>query len=260
MSTHDPYEAPQAVLDIIDAGDDGFLREPRHVGLGAGIDWLAAGWRSFTLAPGPWLVILVVFAVIVIAASMIPLLGLFANLLTVVLMGGIMLGCDAQHRGEALDISHLFAGFSRHTGGLAAVGALYLAGSLAVAVVLIALMFALFGGLGLFFGPSGNADPGALLGACAALICVGLVLVVPLLMAFFYAPALVAINGLGPVDAMGLSFRACARNFVPLLLFAVVATLLAIVAMLPLLLGLLVLYPVLMAANYAAYRDTFHAA
>jgi uncharacterized membrane protein len=259
MSTHDPYEAPQAVLDVAEADDEGFLREPRDVGAGAGIDWLAAGWRSFTLAPGAWLAIFVVFAVIIIAASMVPLLGIFVNLLTVVLMGGIMLGCDAQHRGEPLDISHLFAGFSRNAGGLVAVGALYLAGTLAVVLVLVAMMFAVFGGLGLFFGQS-NADGGALVGGAVAMFVVLVALIVPLLMAFFYATPLVAINGLGPVDAMGLSFRACARNFFPLLLFAIVACLLAIVAMLPLFLGLLVYYPVLMAANYAAYRDTFYAA
>jgi uncharacterized membrane protein len=260
MSSHDPYEAPQSVLDVVEPADDGFLREPRALPAGAGMDWLAAGWRSFTLAPGTWLGIVIVFFLCVMVVSMLPLVGLFAHLLTTLLMGGIMLGCDAQHRGEALDISHLFAGFSRNAGGLLAVGALYLAGALAVGIVIVALMFAMFGGVGLLFGQSDNAAAGALVGSVLVLVGVALVLSIPLMMAFFYAPALVAIHGLGPVDAMGLSFRACLRNFVPLLLFFIVAVLLSIVAMLPLFLGLFVLYPVLLAANYAAYRDTFFAA
>jgi len=259
MSSHDPYEAPQAALDVVEAVDDGFLREPRTVAIGAGMDWLAAGWRSFTLAPGVWLGILVVFVLIVLVASAIPLVGIFANLLTVVLLGGIMLGCDAQHHGEALDISHLFAGFSRNTGGLVAVGALYLAGVIVVLIVVLGLMFAVFGGIGVLFGQaSGDSAAGALAGGAVALVLVAMALSVPLLMAFYFATPLVAINGVGPVDAMALSFRACLRNFIPLLVFFIVAVLLAIVAMLPLLLGLFVLYPVLMAANYAAYRDIFY--
>jgi hypothetical protein len=191
---------------------------------------------------------------------MLPLIGIFANLLTVVLVGGIMLGCDAQNRGEPLDIAHLFAGFSRNAGGLVAVGALYLAGSLVIAFVMVGMMFAFFGGIGLWTGQSGNPDPTVLFGAVGAMVVVALLLSIPLLMAFFYAPALVAINGIGPVDAMALSFRASTRNFFVLLVFFVVVVLLSIVAMLPLLLGLFVLYPVLMAANYAAYRDTFYPA
>jgi uncharacterized membrane protein len=260
MSSHDPYEAPQAALDVVEPTDSGLLGEPRALPAGAGMDWLAAGWRSFTLAPGTWLGIIIVFFLIVMVASILPLVGIFANLLTVVLMGGIMLGCDAQHRGEALDISHLFAGFSRNAGGLVAVGALYLAGALAIGIVVVALMFAMFGGVGLLFGHADDAAAGALVGGVLALVAVALVLSIPLMMAFFYAPALVAIHGVGPIDAMALSFRACLRNIVPLLLFFILAVLLAIVAMLPLFLGLFVLYPVLLAANYAAYRDTFFAA
>ena len=260
MSSHDPYEAPQAALDVLEAADDGFLHEPRAVGAGAGMDWLAAGWRSFTLAPGMWLGIIIVFILIVLVASMLPLVGLFAHILTTVLIGGIMLGCDAQHRGEALDISHLFAAFSRNAGGLVAVGALYLAGALVIGIVVVGLMFALFGGIGLLFGQSsGDPAAGALVGGVFALVGVALVLAIPLLMSFYFAPPLVAIHGIGPIDAMVLSFRACLRNFIPLLLFFIVAVLLGIVAMLPLFLGLFVLYPVLLAANYAAYRDVFYA-
>jgi uncharacterized membrane protein len=257
MSSHDPYEAPQAALDVAEPADSGLLGEPRALPAGAGMDWLAAGWRSFTLAPGTWLGIIIVFFLIVMVASILPLVGIFANLLTVVLMGGIMLGCDAQHRGEALDISHLFAGFSRNAGGLVAVGALYLAGALAIGIVVVALMFAMFGGIGLLSGHADDAAAGALVGGVLALVAVALVLSIPLMMAFFYAPALVAIHGIGPIDAMVLSFRACLRNIVPLLLFFILAVLLAIVAMLPLFLGLFVLYPVLLAATYAAYHDTF---
>jgi uncharacterized membrane protein len=258
MSTHDPYEAPQAALDVADSDDDGFLREPRALPAGAALEWIAAGWRSFTLAPWPWIGILVVFTVLVMVASVLPLISLFANLLTTVLLGGIMLGCDAQHRGEPLDVSHLFAGFSRNAAGLVAVGALYLVGTVVLMLFLLGLMFAFFGGLGMFTGNT-SPDMGAVWGGFAVLFAVALALGIPLAMTFVYAPALVAIKGLGPVDAMTLSFRACLRNLLPWIVFFLVAIGLGIVATLPLLLGWLVLSPVLMAATYAAYRDTFYA-
>jgi uncharacterized membrane protein len=261
LNEPDPYSAPQASLEIeTPAAADGFLDEPRALPVGAGMDWLAAGWRSFSFAPWPWIAIFVIFSVIVLVTSMLPLIGILANLLTVMLVGGIMLGCDAQNRGEPLDIAHLFAGFSRNAGGLAAVGGLYLAGSLVIAFVVVGMMFALFGGFSMMVGPSSSTDPTMLVGAVAAIAGVAVALSIPLLMAFFYAPALVAINGMGPVDAMALSFRASTRNFFALLVFFVVLVLLSIVAILPLLLGLFVLWPVMMAANYAAYRDTFYSA
>lgn len=259
MSSHNPYEAPQAILDVVEGDDDGFLREPRSLSAGAALEWLAAGWRSFSLAPWPWIAILVVFFVLVMVVSVVPLVSLFANLLTTVLIGGIMLGCDAQHRGEPLDISHLFAGFSRNAAGLVAVGALYLVGTLVLVVIMLGLMFAFFGGIGMFSGNSADVDPAAIWGTMIVVFVVAIVLGIPLMMTFVYAPALVAINGIGPVDAMALSFRASLRNLLPWIVFFLVTMLLAIVATLPLLLGWFVLYPVLMAATYAAYRDAFYA-
>jgi uncharacterized membrane protein len=261
LNEPDPYSAPRANLEI-DASTtpDGFLGDPRSLPIGAGMDWLGAGWRSFALAPWPWIAIFILFAVIVLVASMLPLINIFANLLTVVLVGGIMLGCDAQNRGKPLDIAHLFAGFSRNAGGLVAVGALYLAGTLVIAFVIVGMMFAFFGGLGLWSGQSSSLDAATIGVAVVAMVGVALLLLIPLMMATYYAPALVAINGMGPIDAMVLSFRASARNFFVLLVFFIVVVLLSILAMLPLLLGLLVMYPVVMAANYAAYRDTFYAA
>jgi uncharacterized membrane protein len=122
----------------------------------------------------------------------------------------------------------------------------------------VGLMFALYGGLGMFSGQAANADLTALWGSMAVLFVVAMALGIPLGMTFVYSPALVAIKGISPVDAMVLSFRACLRNLLPWFVFFLVSILLAIVATLPLLLGWLVLYPVMMAATFASYRDVFY--
>ena len=73
--------------------------------------------------------------------SWIPFVGFVAvYLLTPVLLGGVMLGCAELERGETIEVSHLFAGFREKTSSLVVVGLLYLAGSMAILVV-VGLMF-----------------------------------------------------------------------------------------------------------------------
>jgi uncharacterized membrane protein len=55
-----------------------------------------------------------------------------------------------------------------------------------------------------------------------------------------------------------MSLRGCWYNFGGAMLWALVALLVMIVAALPLFLGLLVAAPLMMAVNYAAYRDIFY--
>ena len=99
---------------------------------GHGLDWWTSAWRLFTAAPGAWIVITIVYLVIMIVLSSIPLLGQFAvSFLHPVLLGGIVLGCREQDRGGALAVSHLFAGFSEKLGPLVILALLYFAGWLA---------------------------------------------------------------------------------------------------------------------------------
>jgi hypothetical protein len=253
-----PYDAPQASLLAVDnPSDDGFLLEPREVALGAGMDWLAEGWRYFLLAPGQWIAIVVLWFVLVVVLAFVPIIGgLATNLLMPVISAGIVLGCDAQRRGEGLGIEHLFSGFSSNVGQLLLIGVINLGISLLLGVGMLALMF---GGLA-FAGDlsqwGSGVGPGV--GLIVGLVFAVLLVTVPLAMAMAFAPALVALNGMGAVEAMLLSLKACARNFLALLILAVVVFVIAIVAMLPLGLGLLVATPVFLATNFVAYREIFY--
>ena len=53
-------------------------------------------------------------------------------------------------------------------------------------------------------------------------------------MALFFAAPLVALDGVAPVDSIKLSFGACLRNFVALLVWGLLALVLMIVASIPL--------------------------
>ena len=80
---------------------------------------------------------------------------------------------------------------------------------------------------------------------------------VPVAMLLWFAPALVALNGIAPVEALKASWRGSLKNIVPFLIYGVVLFILAIVASLPFMLGWLTLGPVMAASIYTSYRDIY---
>jgi uncharacterized membrane protein len=257
MSTN-PYAPPSAqVADqtVIQRGN--YVPGGRGVPAGRGWNWIAEGWTLFKSAPGMWIGIIVTFAVIYFVVALVPFVGSLASFLLGPVFGaGLMLGCRAIEEGGELEFKHLFEGFSKRPGPLVAVGALYLA-----AWIGILLVAALVGGVGvfaLFLG--GGQDPAAMAAALTTVLLVVLIVLalsIPVLMAVWFAPALVVFHELGPVEAMKHSFLGCVRNMLPFLVYGIMLTLLAILATIPLGLGWLVLGPVTAASIYTAYRDIY---
>ena len=240
---------------------------PRRAGAvasGNGTAWWREGWRLFTASPGIWIAITVLYVIIMVMLSFIPVLGSLATtLLAPVFAGGVLAGCRAQDRGGELRIEHLFGGFSDRLGPLMIVGLLYLIGTLAIVVVVGILLFAAVGvtGIGtLLTGDPLQAGVAALaalgIGALFAVL-LGLLLGIPLMMAFWFAPALVALRNDEPLAATKASFDACLRNMMPMLVYSLLGLVFAIVASIPLGLGWLVLAPVFAASIYASYKDIF---
>src|SRR5437764_335017 len=62
---------------------------------------------------------------------------------------------------------------------------------------------------------------------------VAMALVIPLIAALWFAPALVYMHDMAPLAAMKASLGASFRNFVPFLLYGIVMLVLAIVAVIP---------------------------
>jgi uncharacterized membrane protein len=240
------------------------LRRAGAVASGNGTAWWREGWRLFTASPGIWIAITVLYVIIMVMLSFVPVLGSLATtLLAPVFAGGVLSGCRAQDRGGELRIEHLFGGFSDRLGPLMIVGLLYLIGTLAIVVVVGTLLFAAVGmtGIGtLLTGDPLQAGVAALaalgIGALFAVL-LGLLLGIPLMMAFWFAPALVALRNDEPLAATKASFDACLRNMIPMLVYSLLGLVLAIVASIPLGLGWLVLAPVFAASVYASYKDIF---
>jgi hypothetical protein len=244
-----PVEDPRQALE----DEHEFIEGGRAVPAGHGVSWLGEGWRLFKQSPLIWIVNVILFLVITVAVQVVPIAGGIAGaLLAPVLGAGLMIGAHALHHGETLEVGHLFAGFRQNTGALVLVGVVYLVGVIAIVILAMLLMGASFAGL-MAGGGEQALGPGLILA-----VLIGVALVIPLAMAYWFAPALVALNGLSAIEAMKMSFWGCLKNILPFLVYGLVALVAANLATKPLAPGWLVLGPVLAATMYASYRDIYY--
>jgi hypothetical protein len=257
MSTN-PYAAPRAqVADETLAPRGEFLLAGRGVPTGNGWTWITDAWSIFRAAAGTWIGIIVVLGLILIVLAILPIIGSIATcVLGPVFTGGLMLACrDAEEGG--LRFGQAFAGFSHRFGTLATVGVIYLAGMIAIVFIASIVtgvgMFTLFGGA--------SPDQMARLGVTMLLtVLIMFALMLPLVMALWFAPALVVFHDMAAVQAMKASFAGCLKNMLPFLLYGIVATIAGVIASIPLGLGWLVLGPVIVASIYTGYRDIYFTA
>lgn len=249
-------------------GDEASVKswwDPCGVAAGRGWDWVGDAWSQLRGQPWAWVGALVLFLLISMALGLVPVMGgLALGILGPMLIGGLMIGAHAQWGGGRFEVAHLFAGFSRNPGGLALVGVAYLGLSL-----LLGLMIVLVLVIGLsVLAPDLNAldpDPlamglgemGRLGPLMLALLLLSLVLGVPLMMAIFFAPALVALDSAPVGRALWFSLLGCWRNILPLSVFGLVALGLGVASLLTFGLALLVAMPLLTLALYHAYRDIY---
>jgi uncharacterized membrane protein len=256
MSTPNPYAAPRAPVADRAEGPLNFIPAGRAVAAARGWAWIAEGWELFRRQPGAWIALVIVALLIFLGLALIPLLGSLASaVLTPVFVGGIFVACRERDQGRPLAVSHLFAGFRERFGTLLSIGFINL--GITVAVMLVA---GIVTGAGMWTLVGGGTNPEAVAGMGLTLLLAVLVmfaLLLPLFMALWFAPALAMFHQQGPAEAMKASFVACLKNILPFFVYSVIATLLALVASIPLGLGWLVLGPVMAASLYTSYRDIF---
>lgn len=262
-----PYQTPSVPVlqetPVVDTAS--FISAGRTLGAGAGVDWLTAAWRLFVEAPFMWIGMFVIYLLFVTAVNAFPFVGpLVSYLLFGVIAAGWLAAAHAVAGGEKLDLEHLFSGFKSKTSPLFVLGALYAGATITVVVlVVIALVVGVIGVSG-EIGALLSGDTTQLtdlaessMMALVLVVLVGLALFIPVMMAAWFAPALVYFHDVPPLDALKTSFMACLRNFVPFLIFGIVTAIMFVVAIIPLFLGLLVAGPVWMIAAFTSYRAVF---
>jgi uncharacterized membrane protein len=256
-----PYAAPKSyVADARTPLPDGeFIPEGRGVAAGNGWRWIADAWAFMADQRWTFVGVFLLLMVVNLAAQLVPIVGPLAmTVLSPLLIGGFVLGCEAVRRGKPFEVAHLFAGFQRHSGKLLTLGAL----SLAFGILFMVLMILIVGvsvvplitGVG---EPTPDEVMAMMLPMLLAVLVI-LALSLPVSMAMLFAPPLIVLTDSDVLPALKRSFGACLKNVVPFLVWSLAMLVLGFVATIPLFLGWLLLAPVMMVSLYLSYRDIFH--
>lgn len=242
----------------------------------AGWQWIVGGFAIYRRNPPVMSALVVTYWLVVVFLNLVPLLGaLAASVVVPCLSVGLMQASRHLERGQPVNLQTLFSGFRENTRTLLLLGALYLLATLGVLGV---STIADGGALLQYMLADTRAERAAVEDAdftlSAALV---LILMVPVVMAWWFAPVLAAWHRLSLGRALFFSLVACTMNWRPFLVYGLGVMLVA--ALLPgLLLGLLlvlipdlqqfataiisilmalVIAPTVFASFYVGYRDIF---
>lgn len=238
--------------------------------------WIVEGFRLFRINPAQLTFIVFNYWLLIILVNLLPFIGIIAAPLCVPAFSvSVMNGCRAIQRGEPLQFSLIFSGFRSNLNTLVALGALYLAGTVAV----LAASALVDGGLLMEIMLTGKRVPSDALQneRLVAALQAALALMLPLLMAFWFAPPLAAWENQPAGKSLFFSFIACWRNWraflvygagvafisimLPGIILAVVGefseSLLQVLAVAVTMPIIFVFVPVLFASFYVSYCDVF---
>lgn len=233
---------------------------PRKVAASQGFQWVAAGFRLYRKTP---LLLSAAFGLlfgVVMALGLIPVVGgSLSELASPLMVAGFLAAYRVLDSGDELELPQFLAGVQGPAVPLMAVGAVQLVGTLLIGKLM----------LGMGFDPQTvmaaaqdkNASPAemqAILNQAMPAVLTGLMLFTPLIMATWFAPALILFGGARPATALAVSLRAVAKNWAAMLTNGLaLGLLLFFAALIPMLLGLLVAMPVLFGSLYASYQAIF---
>lgn len=250
---------------------------------GRGWRWFGEGFALFRRNPPGLALIVIMYWLLIAMINVLPLLGpVLASVAMPAFSVGIMTACRDLERtppqpgAPFIGIGVLFSAFRRGPAPLFVLGGLYLA----LTLLILALASLVDDGTLMQFMQGeielqqATAEPRFVLAMQFAML-----LLMPVVMAFWYAPLLVAWHGFRPAKALFFSFFACLRNWraflaygislavwcviMPGLLMGVLAGLLADAKLVFALISapvLLLLAPTVFATFYITYREVFVAA
>lgn len=242
----------------------------------AGWNWIFGGFALFRRNPPLLGMLVLAYWFTVLFLNVIPLLGaVIASLVIPGLSVGLMQASRNLERSQPIGVQTLFGGLRQNPRTLVGLGAFYLCCTLGA----LGLSSLIDGGdLVRFMLSTSREERAALadadLSAAAMLV---LVLMTPVMMAYWFAPVLAAWHGLSLTKSLFFSFMACWLNWRPFLIYGV--GLMLLVGVIPgVLLGVLlvifsgaqnlvmalvvmplvlIVAPAVFASFYVCYRDIF---
>lgn len=246
-----------AVTEMDEAAEATPWQEPRRVRVGRGWGWIYGAFGLFNRGMGVSVGICLFSLVLSIASGIIPGGSLLYQLFSMVFAAGLMSVAHRAHTMGYISFNDYFEGFRQQMGQLVLTAVIYLALILGMTILVVIAAFVSIGIEQLMnFDAVVESDPAMAL-QLLLWVLVGIALLIPLMMAALFAPALVFFHQVAPWEALKLSLRGCWRNFWPLTWWGILATLLLLLGAMMLLVGLLVVVPVTGYSLYVAYRDIF---
>lgn len=230
---------------------------PRRVPARAGLDWMVGAFRLFIKSPLLLGAATAIFLGALMMLQFVPYAGAaLSEILTPLMLAGFMRAFRAIDEGNEPELPQFAAGFRTHVLPLAMVGAVYLGILLAIlwlmkllGVDYQAMMLDLQGGVDPELVAQGLEGKGVLL-------LLGLALAIPAIASTWFAPALVLFGNAGPLQAMALSLKACARNWLALTVNGLALIPVFLLVLVPLV-GMLVAVPIMLGTAYLGYQAMF---
>jgi hypothetical protein len=240
--------------------------------------WLRRAFAMLSVHRVRWLLLLLAYYAIIVSIDVVPWVGAFvAPLLKPIFAVGFLAAAWSQERGQPPTIGHLFRGFRADLRALLPLGVVFVAG---MTGAIVATSFVDGGKVLEVLAGAARPDESFIgRGDVQAAMLFGALCALPVLLALWFAPALVVFQDCAAGRALATSLRAAVVNWRPvavygLLLFfyggvlpGAVAALIAALApreaapailMLVLLPYLALLVATLHISDYVSYRDIFH--
>jgi uncharacterized membrane protein len=220
-----------------------------------GVTWLSEAFKLFRQAPLQWIGLCTGWIALTLGLMLIPFIGpVLANFLQPVFVASFAIAAYRQSAGERIAMADLFAAFKRNMRPLVNLGALQL-----LAVIAI---FALMALLGLPMAASSEQDLTipeyvATLKGKEWILSLGFLLVVVMKGALWFAPPLIAFHGMTTVQAMRWSLYAAISNLGAMMVYGTVLLGLFFLAIIPWMLGVIVVIPIMVISTYVGYREVF---
>jgi hypothetical protein len=219
---------------------------PRTVPPFRAFAWFETAMRLFKRAPWRWCILGFITLGTKLLFEFTPSIGrAAAEVIVPVIECGLIIGAAQLERGGKLELGCAWAAFRAPPAALAAI----VVSSLIVSAVEFSFAYAL-AGVNLLADPD---DPRITAGVALAVIGAGSLASLP----FVFVPPAALFQRAGFVGSFVASLRGFALNWTPLLLFGLVSLVLAVVGLMTFWIGLIAVFPLLAAANYAAWKDIY---
>lgn len=262
------------------SGNENKIIQYHRVNANHGSLWLMQGYKLVRSSIGPW------FGIATLLIILLSMQGIntIAALLMPIGIGGLMLGCHQKSGNRLLKIGHLFAGIKSDGKELLVLSLIYALAS--ITIIIASRYILLLGGIDVaavlpenvaqmtneqLFDWMRNKELSDLSPVFLNSL-ISLLLMIPLIMAYWFAPALIVLKKMSAVNAMKLSFIVCRTNlraflvygllaFSYLILFMLLVSIVAVIipplAVIAIMLGVLAIIAISIASIYTAYVDIF---